>query len=303
MGTRRSSSKHRTAVSPTEYTHSLIDRFGPPGQPYGLHLIVLSRPPHRQAVEFQAVCPTCLLDQTGGGRWTLGHEPRRDMMRACERTQSFVNSLLRSLCLGWRWVYQLGYRILFRGGGCMTMPRWSPGEDDKHENGYRLNLLDGFGLFRGDQEVSLQIGCQRLIALLALVGVKSRGYVAGTLWPDVREAQASGSLRSMVWRVQRLAPNLIEAHGPVLIVDPKTRVDVASFIDDVHQLLARPAEVDLDHQLTQAMWNDLLPGWYDDWVLVERERLHQLQLHALETLALQLSAGGQHGHALDTALV
>ncbi len=185
----------------------------------------------------------------------------------------------------------------------MNMPRWSPGDDDKQENGYRLNLLDGFGLFRGDQEVTLQIGCQRLIALLALVGVKSRSYIAGTLWPDVKEAQASGSLRSTVWRVQRLAPNLIQAHGPVLIVDPKTRVDVASFIDDVRQLLTRPAEVDLDHQLTQAMWNDLLPGWYDDWVLVERERLHQLQLHALETLALQLSAGGQHGHALDTALV
>ncbi len=91
---------NRTAVSPSRYTHSPIYRFGPPGQPNGLHLIVLSRPAHRQAVEFHAVCPTWALDQTGRGRWTLGHEPRRDMMRACERTQSLVNSLLRSLWLG-----------------------------------------------------------------------------------------------------------------------------------------------------------------------------------------------------------
>ncbi|MGH8905015.1 MAG: hypothetical protein ACRD0K_00470 [Egibacteraceae bacterium] len=29
---------------------------------------------------------------------------------------------------------------------------------------------------------------------------------------------------------------------------------------------------------------DLLPDWYDDWVLIERERFHQLRLHALEAL-------------------
>ena len=33
--------------------------------------------------------------------------------------------------------------------------------------------------------------------------------------------------------------------------------------------------------------HDLLPGWYDDWVLLERERLRQLRLHMLEQLAGQ----------------
>ena len=28
----------------------------------------------------------------------------------------------------------------------------------------------------------------------------------------------------------------------------------------------------------------LLPDWYDDWVLIERERFHEVRLRALETL-------------------
>ncbi|MFD0346209.1 BTAD domain-containing putative transcriptional regulator [Kitasatospora aburaviensis] len=47
---------------------------------------------------------------------------------------------------------------------------------------------------------------------------------------------------------------------------------------------------------------DLLPGWYEDWVLAERERLRQLQLHTLETLSGRLLDQGRHADALDTAL-
>jgi DNA-binding SARP family transcriptional activator len=47
---------------------------------------------------------------------------------------------------------------------------------------------------------------------------------------------------------------------------------------------------------------DLLPGWYDDWVLFERERLRQLRLHALETLALALAAEGRFAAAVEAGL-
>ena len=47
----------------------------------------------------------------------------------------------------------------------------------------------------------------------------------------------------------------------------------------------------------------LLPGWYDDWVVLERERLRQLQLHALDRLAAALLAAEEPGRALDAALV
>ncbi len=47
---------------------------------------------------------------------------------------------------------------------------------------------------------------------------------------------------------------------------------------------------------------DLLPGWYDDWVIVERERIRQLRLHALEVLCENLSRSGRHAQAVDAGL-
>jgi DNA-binding SARP family transcriptional activator len=50
-----------------------------------------------------------------------------------------------------------------------------------------------------------------------------------------------------------------------------------------------------------ALQGELLPGWYDDWVLLERERLRQLRMHALEVLAERLLAAGRHGEAIEAA--
>jgi DNA-binding SARP family transcriptional activator len=46
---------------------------------------------------------------------------------------------------------------------------------------------------------------------------------------------------------------------------------------------------------------ELLPGWYDEWVLLERERLRQLRLHALEMLADKLTTVGRYGEAVQVA--
>src|SRR4029077_344554 len=73
-----------------------------------------------------------------------------------------------------------------------------------------------------------------------------------------------------------------------------------------HQLLSRTngrpddeAELAPDPRL---LTGELLPDWYDDWVMVERERLRQLSLHALEALAEQLLEVGRLGAALEAAL-
>jgi DNA-binding SARP family transcriptional activator len=45
-----------------------------------------------------------------------------------------------------------------------------------------------------------------------------------------------------------------------------------------------------------------LPGWFDDWVLVERESLRQRVLHALDALSRWQSRTGYHAQAVDTAM-
>lgn len=48
---------------------------------------------------------------------------------------------------------------------------------------------------------------------------------------------------------------------------------------------------------------DLLPGCYDDWVLLERERLRQRMLHALEELSRRLVGAGRYAEAVEAAIV
>jgi DNA-binding SARP family transcriptional activator len=57
-----------------------------------------------------------------------------------------------------------------------------------------------------------------------------------------------------------------------------------------------------DDDLEPPAGTDLLPGWYDEWLEPERQRLHQLRLHALETAASEHLARDRPGQALATAL-
>jgi DNA-binding SARP family transcriptional activator len=45
-----------------------------------------------------------------------------------------------------------------------------------------------------------------------------------------------------------------------------------------------------------------LPEFYEDWVLIERERFRQLRLHGLELLCAKLSALGRHNSAIQAGL-
>ena len=144
---------------------------------------------------------------------------------------------------------------------------------------------------------------QRLFAFLALKGSVHRCVVAGTLWPEVPEAQALASLRTTIWRINRRLPGCIAVDG----VGITTR---GVWIDSLQQELI--AKHLLRQQMKDPRWiaerleilcrGDLLPGWYDDWVVSERERLAQLRLHALEHAAVVMARCGQPGAAIQFAL-
>lgn len=164
----------------------------------------------------------------------------------------------------------------------------------------RLQLLEGFALETGRSRIDLPVGMQRLLAFLALRGPAHRHVVAGNLWPEVPEAQALASLRTGMWRVSRMAPGVVESRGDRLSMMHATVVDSQEQERFATSLLRDHVEDVpwVDAGLPVLWRGELLPGWYDDWVAFERERLSQLRLHALEHAATLLT----RARRLDTAL-
>jgi DNA-binding SARP family transcriptional activator len=169
----------------------------------------------------------------------------------------------------------------------------------------RITLLDGFALevdgpSTGRRE-DLPRGVQRLVAHLCLFSRPPRAAIAGNLWPDVPEEQAHGSLRSALWRLHKVAPGLVEVSGHSLSLADGVRVDVRELSDWARRVRDPDCALDEVEVPDAGLRGELLPGWYDDWVLLERERLRQLRMHALELAADRLSAAGRFGEALQAA--
>jgi DNA-binding SARP family transcriptional activator len=180
--------------------------------------------------------------------------------------------------------------------------RPSPGVD-----GSRVLLVGGFQLVDGDAQVALAEGSQRLLALLALRGrpVK-RLLVAGTLWPDVTESRAYASLRSALSRLYGMVRDAVEVNPSDLRLASSVRVDLRESQALAHRLLDAVDQplhaADLSGAAIAALSGELLPDWYDDWVLLEAEDWRQLRLHALEALAGLLTVAGRYGDAAAAAL-
>jgi DNA-binding SARP family transcriptional activator len=167
----------------------------------------------------------------------------------------------------------------------------------------QLQLLNTFEVVSDGVAVSLPLGAQRLIAFIALhERPVQRDYVAGMLWLDTPDARAAANLRSMLWRIQKRTPGLIDAHGHGLRLAQEVRVDLR-----VAERLARrelDGAADEDGTRDPAPFAaDLLPDWYDDWVLLERERFRQLRLRALEALCERRLRSGRINEALEAGLL
>lgn len=164
----------------------------------------------------------------------------------------------------------------------------------------RLSLLGGFALTSRGKPVTLSANGQRLVAFLALNDrPASRVRVAATLWPDSTETRAGANLRSAVWRLRRLTPWLLGA-GDGLDLSAEVEVDVSE-ARAVAERLSNPTEADEEAQPAPFLL-DLLPDWYEDWVIMERERYRQTRLHALEALGDLLIAGGRYARAVDAGM-
>ncbi len=163
-----------------------------------------------------------------------------------------------------------------------------------------LQLLDWWELRIEGRPVAVGNREQRLLALLALAGRRSRLQVAATLWPDSTEHHATSNLRAALWHVRRVDPEVLLADRTTLALAPAVCVDVHAVRALTERASADPTGCEVA-QLRSLCEGDVLPGWYEDWVLFERERLQHARVRALATAAEALWEAERPGHAAAAA--
>ena len=162
-----------------------------------------------------------------------------------------------------------------------------------------LQLLGGFEVRRDGAVVALPRSARRLVAFLALhERPLHRVYVVGSLWLESTDEHANASLRSTLWRLGRSDRPLIDADGSLVRLAPGVAVDLHEKQERARAVLREDGATD-ETILRLCLAGELLPGWYDDWVVIERERFRQLRLHALDALCESLTAEGRYGAAIE----
>ena len=165
---------------------------------------------------------------------------------------------------------------------------------------WTLQLIGGWRLGRGSMDYEVPKRQQRLIALLAVNGTMKRSTAARLLWPEGSTAQASNCLRGTICQVARALPGL-------LITEPG-RIGVAHDVDiDLRAVRGQlDGTVSVEgaaaaSRIQLLSRGELLPGWYDDWVLEAQDEWRVMRVEALQQLASHLLERGDTHGAVDAA--
>lgn len=168
----------------------------------------------------------------------------------------------------------------------------------------RLQLLQRFELRCGGTAAVVPESVQRLLAFLALrCRPQHRATVAGVLWMDIPERRADGNLRTTIWRARKIERDLVQSDGAYLLIGPHVVVDLTNSLAVTRRLVDDPTAADEPGMTVDALCDDLLPAWYDDWVLLERERLRQIRLHGLEALCVRLTHLRRYSPAIEAGVL
>ncbi len=167
-----------------------------------------------------------------------------------------------------------------------------------------MSVLETFDLRVDGISADLSPGSQRLLVFLALRDrAIARIALAGTMWPDVSEGHAGDSLRSAISRLEASARAAIRSSSTGLrladgvVIDLHEAQSLASRLMHTDELLAS----DVSSASIATLSQELLPDWYDDWVLPEAEDWRYLRMNALEALARRLLETGLLGEAATAA--
>ena len=166
-------------------------------------------------------------------------------------------------------------------------------------------LLGGLAIAEGAHERQVPGLGARLLAFLALRRRRlDRRAVARSLWPELSESRASARLRTSLWRLRAEGLGVLTANGAGVGLSPAVSVDLETACEWAGRVIDGSAsEQDLSWWSRDRGSVEVLPGWEDEWVVVDRERVRHRMLHGLEALSRRLIEAGRPAEAVEPALV
>jgi DNA-binding SARP family transcriptional activator len=177
--------------------------------------------------------------------------------------------------------------------------------EPEYLDGAVVHLFAGPYITMGPERREVPEGSKQLLAFVALRRRRvERRQAAGTLWPFGDDERASGNLRSALWRLRRAGINVLVADKWSLALGGDVLVDLHLMEKWATRLIegrAVPRDLAVSPGVADAL--DLLPGFYGDWALMERERIRQRILHALEALSERLADAGRFADAIEAAML
>lgn len=186
--------------------------------------------------------------------------------------------------------------------------------------GLRFYLFGNLRIVRmddRDEEVTVPPSVQSLLAYLLLHRQRShrREILAGVFWGEHDETSARRCLNTALWRLRREL-HIDEEAGAVrtlpsgeVVVEPPGNcwLDVAAFEEQMSAALSvpgpqmTPSSANALEAAVELYTGELLEGFYDDWVLGERERLRLLSIKGLARLVHYYRRYGPYHRGLDYA--
>ena len=144
-------------------------------------------------------------------------------------------------------------------------------------------------------EVRLSAPARRTLAYLAVKGpVVQRSLMSMELWPSILDSRARANLRRAIWQ----APA-----GWIRSTSWEVALDAEVDVAEARQVADRAlASVLLDAREVDLLTRDLLPGWYDEWLVDAQDAYHLVRVQGLEETCRTATRERQYGLATRAGL-
>lgn len=172
----------------------------------------------------------------------------------------------------------------------------------------RILCLGQFRVETGIQPIEIPSRpAQSLFAYLTLNAgrVHRREMLAGLLWPDSSDENARGYLRQGLWRIRKALESAGVPWQDYFQIDEISvsyKIDSGAFIDAEFLLQQKTGEdwsIEELEERVQIYTGELLPGFYDEWTILERERLKSAYDQKMRLLLNQFESAARWDDLLE----